>query len=97
MRVRLLVLIVAAGTAARVDARQQGSVQLSTETQIVQGSEARRGSEHAFEPDLGVLFTQPAVKFGEFQLEVRGSRRGEAFHLGRTWICLLYTSDAADE
>ena len=88
MRARLLVLILAAGPAAQVEARQQGSVQLSTETQIVQGNEARRGSEHAFEPDLGVLFTQPAVKFGEFQLEVRGSRRGEAFHLGRTWMAL---------
>jgi len=88
VRARLLVLLLAAGPAAQVEARQQGSVQLSTETQIVQGSEARRGSEHAFEPDLGVLFTQPAVKFGEFQLEVRGSRRGEAFHLGRTWMAL---------
>jgi len=88
VRARLLVLILAAGTAAEVEARQQGSVQLSTETQVVQGSEARRGTEHAFEPDLGVLFTQPAVKFGEFQMEVRGSRRGEAFHLGRTWMAL---------
>ena len=104
MRARLLVLILAAGTAAEIEARQQGSVQLSTETQIVQGNEARRGSEHAFEPDLGVLFTQPAVKFGEFQLEVRGSRRGEAFHLGRTWMALrdvkargaMWTFEAGD-
>ena len=104
MRARLLVLILAAGPAAQVEARQQGSVQLSTETQIVQGNEARRGSEHAFEPDLGVLFTQPAVKFGEFQLEVRGSRRGEAFHLGRTWMALrdvkargaMWTFEAGD-
>ena len=104
MRARLLVLILAAGTAAEIEARQQGSLQLSTETQIVQGNEARRGSEHAFEPDLGVLFTQPAVKFGEFQLEVRGSRRGEAFHLGRTWMALrdvkargaMWTFEAGD-
>jgi len=104
VRARLLVLILAAGPAAQVEARQQGSVQLSTETQIVQGNEARRGSEHAFEPDLGVLFTQPAVKFGEFQLEVRGSRRGEAFHLGRTWMALrdvkargaMWTFEAGD-
>jgi len=104
VRARLLVLILAAGTAAEIEARQQGSVQLSTETQIVQGNEARRGSEHAFEPDLGVLFTQPAVKFGEFQLEVRGSRRGEAFHLGRTWMALrdvkargaMWTFEAGD-
>ena len=67
-----------------LEARQQGSVQLSTETQIVQGSDQRRAGEHAFEPDFGVFWTQPQSKFGEFQLEVRGSRRGDDFHLGRT-------------
>jgi hypothetical protein len=88
VRARLLVLIVAAGSAARVEAQQQGSVQVSTETQVVQGNDARRGTEHAFEPDVGLLWTRPATRFGEFQLELRGSRRGEDFHLGRTWLAL---------
>ena len=86
MRGASLVLILVAATAA--EAQQQGSVQLSTDTQILSGDPQRRGQEHPFEPDFGMLWTQPAARFGQFQMEVRGSRRGQDLHLGRTWLAL---------
>jgi hypothetical protein len=84
-----LVLILVAATAA--EAQQQGSVQLSTDTQILSGDPQRRGQEHPFEPDLGMLWTQPATRFGQFQMELHGSRRGQDLHLGRTWLALRDT------
>ena len=35
-----------------------------------------------------MLWTQPGRRFGQFQLELRGTRRGEELHLGRTWLAL---------
>jgi cell division septation protein DedD len=81
-------MIVAAAAPAAADAQQQGSVQLSTDTQIVLGHAARRGSERLLEPDFGALWTQPGRRFGQFQMEVRGSRRGDDIHLGRTWLAV---------
>ncbi len=75
----VLVLLVA----APAEARQQGSIQLSSQTQVVQGDSERRGTENAFEPDFGVSLIQPQSRFGELQLEVRGTRRGNELHLGR--------------
>lgn len=66
----------------------QGSIQISSETQIVQGHAGRRLSERTFEPDFGALWTQPGRRFGQFQLELRASRRGDEIHLGRTWLAL---------
>ena len=86
MRGAPLVLILVAATAA--EAQQQGSVQLSTDTQILSGDPQRRGQEHPFEPDLGMLWTQPGTRFGQFQMELHGSRRGDDIHLGRTWLAL---------
>ena len=79
-------LIVAASSIAA--AQQQGSVQLSTDTQLVQGNDVRRATERTWEPDFGALWTQPGVRFGQLQLEVRASRRGDELHLGRTWFAL---------
>ena len=79
-------LILVAVTAA--EAQQQGSVQLSTDTQILQGSRLRRGTERTFEPDFGALWTQPGSRFGQFQLEMRATRRSGELHLGRTWLAL---------
>jgi sporulation related protein len=75
----VLVLLVSAPAAAG----QQGSIQLSTATQLVEGDRQRRAGERAFEPDFGVSFLQPRSNFGELQLEVRGTRRGDKLHLGR--------------
>ena len=67
---------------------QQGSIQISTDTQIVQGNPARRSTERMWEPDFGALWTQPGRRFAQFQLELRASRRGDDLHLGRTWFAL---------
>lgn len=74
--------------APAASAQQQGTIQLSTETQVVQGDPQRRSTEHQWEPDFGVLWSQPGSKYGEFTLELRGSRRGNELHLGRTWLAL---------
>jgi hypothetical protein len=84
----ILALILAANAAASAEARQQGSVQISTDTQIIHGSALRRGTERLLEPDFGALWTQPGRRFGQFQLEVRASRRGDDIHLGRTWFAV---------
>ena len=102
-----------AGAPVALSAQQQGSLQLSTESQIVAGDPARRAGEQTLEPDFGFLWQQPGVRFGQFLLEARGTRRGNEFHLGRTWIALrdakgggltwafeggdLYTSPAAGD
>jgi len=69
-------------------AQQQGSIQLSTESQIIQGNQARRGGERTIEPDFGVLWLQPGTRFGQFLLEARGTRRGNELHLGRTSVAV---------
>lgn len=86
MRGALLGVMLAA--AATAEAQQQGSVQLSSDTQLIQGNETRRATERTWEPDFGALWTQPGVRFGQFQLEVHASRRGDELHLGRTWLAL---------
>ena len=79
--------VVVAATAA-AHAQQQGSIQISTDTQVVQGHPLRRLSERTFEPDIGVLWTQPGQRYSQFQLELRASRRGDELHLGRSWFAL---------
>ena len=86
MRGTPLILVLVAATAA--DAQQQGSIQVSTDTQILQGDRQRRGSERSFEPDFGAVWTEPGRRFGQFQVELRASRRGEEIHLGRTWLAV---------
>lgn len=76
-----------AATAAAAQA-PQGSVQISTDTQIVDGHPQRRLSERKFEPDFGALWTQPGRRFSQFQVELRASRRGDELHLGRSWFAL---------
>jgi hypothetical protein len=80
------VAILLAGAA--VASAQQGSLQISTDTQVVEGHPQRRLSERKLEPDFGVLWTQPGQRFGQLQLELRASRRGDALHLGRSWFAL---------
>ncbi|HET7698138.1 MAG TPA: SPOR domain-containing protein [Vicinamibacterales bacterium] len=78
------VILAASATAAA----QQGSLQISTDTQIVQGHPQRRLAERRLEPDFGALWTQPGRRFGQLQLELRASRRGDDLHLGRSWFAL---------
>ena len=76
------VLAVAASAAAQ----QQGSIQLSSDSEIVAGSAARQGGEQAIEPDFAVVWTVPRTSFGDFRLETHTTRRGDSLRLGRTWI-----------
>jgi hypothetical protein len=85
---RSLILSFALSLAAAAAEAQQGSLQISTDTQIVQGHPARRLSERPFEPDFGVLWTQPGHRFSQLQVEMRASRRGDELHLGRAWFAL---------
>jgi hypothetical protein len=81
----LLVVLSAAPASAR---QQQGSIQLSTETQLVEGDAQRRASEPRVEPDIGISYFQPGSRFREVQFEVRGTRRNDEVHLGRTSMAL---------
>jgi cell division septation protein DedD len=74
--------------AAATAAAQQGSLQISTDTQIVEGHAQRRLAERRFEPDFGVIWTQPGQRFSQLQVELRASRRGDELHLGRSWFAL---------
>jgi hypothetical protein len=73
-------------TPAIAGAQQQGSVQLSSDTQIVSGNGLRQAGEETIEPDAAVLWTEPGTSFGAFQLETHLTRRGDELHVGRTWL-----------
>ena len=65
---------------------QQGSVQLTGAGQVVTGDPQRLAGQNQVEPDLAVNWLQPGKRFGLFQLEVRGARRGNEPHLGRVLV-----------
>lgn len=65
---------------------QQGSVQVTAASQVVTGDPQRLAGQQGVEPDLGVVWLQPAKRFGLFELEVRASRRGDEPHLGRVHV-----------
>ena len=67
---------------------QQGSVQFTTAVQTLQGDPSRYAGQNPFEPDLGVSWLQPGSRFGVFQIEIRGARRGDALHTGRIYGAL---------
>lgn len=67
---------------------QQGSVQISGAAQGVTGSAQRIAGENAVEPDFGVAWLQPGDRFGTFQVELRGTRRGDRLHVGRNYAAL---------
>jgi cell division septation protein DedD len=73
---------------AAASAQQQGAIPPSTETQVLSGSPARRVGERPYEPDAGLLWTQPGTRFGQFELESIATRRGSDLHLGRTRLAL---------
>jgi cell division septation protein DedD len=67
---------------------QQGSMEISAAAQAVTGDPQRLAGQSPFEPDAGVVWTQPGTRFGMFNLEVRGTRRGELPHLGRAYAAV---------
>jgi hypothetical protein len=67
---------------------QQGSVHIHGAAQAVTGSPDRTGGAEPLAPDFGVSWLQPGERFGTFQLEARGTRRSDRFHLGRTYASL---------
>ena len=66
---------------------QEGVVQVSAAGQALTGATLQPGDDH-FEPDFGVSWLQPGVKFGAFQVELRGSKRADRMHLGRNYAAL---------
>ena len=66
---------------------QQGNVVVSTAGQAVIGG-AQQPGVNKFEPDFGVSWIQPGVRFGSFQMELRESRRADRLHLGRNYAAL---------
>lgn len=73
--------------AASVQA-QQGTVVVSGAAQAVTGSSRTLTGENAIDPDFGVSWIQPGVRFGSFQLELRETKRGNRLHLGRNYAAL---------
>ncbi len=73
---------------ARPAAAQQGSLQVTAAAQSVQGDPRRTAGQAQFEPDFGVSWIQPGTRFGLAQLEVRGTRRDDQPHIGRTFFSL---------
>ena len=67
---------------------QQGSLQVFTGAQTLRGDPSRFAGQNAFEPDLGVSWLQPGTRFGVFQIELRGARRGDTLHTGRMYGAL---------
>ena len=64
---------------------QQGAVQVTSAVQTLHGDPSRFAGQNAFEPDVGISWLQPGSRFGVFQIELRGARRGDAFHTGRMY------------
>jgi cell division septation protein DedD len=67
---------------------QQGAVQVTSAVQTLHGDPSRFAGQNAFEPDVGISWLQPGSRFGVFQIEIRGARRGDAFHTGRMYGAL---------
>lgn len=67
---------------------QQGAIHVSAAVQGVTGDPQRLAGENRLEPDFGVSWIQPGSRFGLFQLEVRGTRRGQELHAGRTYLAI---------
>lgn len=67
---------------------QQGSIQVSTSTQITTGDPLRRGAMHTLEPDVGLTVFQPGLRFGTLELDLHVTRRWDLPHVGRAAFAL---------
>lgn len=83
-----LAFVLLAYPAATASARQQGSIQVSASAQGITGDPAQLAGQQRLEPDVGVSWLQPGTRFGVFQMELRGTKRGELAHLGRAYLSL---------
>ena len=83
---------------------QQGSLQVSAAVQGTTGAPERVAGQPAIDPDFGVSWLQPGSRFGVFQIELRGARRGDSLHTGRMYGALrdlkyrnaIWTIEAGD-
>ena len=83
---------------------QQGSIQVSAAVQGVTGDPERLVGQPRLEPDFGISWLQPGTRFGVFQIELRGARRGNILHTGRIygsvrelkWRQSVWTVEAGD-
>ncbi|HEX5473680.1 MAG TPA: SPOR domain-containing protein [Vicinamibacterales bacterium] len=75
-------------------AQQQGSIQVSSQTQVLEGDPVRRAGERRFEPDFSINWLEPGSTFGQWQMQLSGTRRGDSVHLGRSWLSLRDASYA---
>jgi len=66
-------------------AAQQGSLQVSGAAQATTGQLQRGPNFVTIEPDIGVSWLQPGTRIGNLQLELHGTERRDAFHLGRVY------------
>ena len=66
---------------------QQGIVQSPVPRRPSPAGRSSPG-DNAFEPDFGVSWIQPGVRFGCFQLELRGAKRADRLHVGRNYAAL---------
>jgi hypothetical protein len=84
------IVVCAAGLLLHPEAvlAQQGSVQVFTGVQTLRGDPSQFAGQNAFEPDLGISWLQPGSRFGIFQIELRGVRRGDTLHTGRMYGAL---------
>jgi hypothetical protein len=69
-------------------AQQQGAVQISSDSQIVAGNAARQVGEQGFQPDVAIVWSQPATSFGDVRLETHTTRRGDTVRVGRTSLAV---------
>ena len=65
-------------------AAQQGSIQVSSSTQVLSGDETRLGSQDRVEPDVALSWFQPGFRFGTIEFESHLTQRHDRFLLGRT-------------
>jgi len=80
--VRCVAALLAILGAANAAAAQQGSVQISSSTQVVTGSAERRAGQEPFEPDLGFTLYQPAFRFGNLFVDIHAVQRDNGARLG---------------
>jgi hypothetical protein len=69
-------------------AQQQGSIQLSSDSEILAGTAVRQAGERTIEPDVAFIWTQPGTRFGDLRVETHTTRRGDSVRLGRTWLAV---------
>src|SRR5574338_136184 len=81
----LLLALLSLATSARA---QQGSVDISSSTQIVSASDARRAGQTVFEPDAGFTLYQPAFRLGNLFVDLHAVSRAGRARLGTTAVGL---------